>query len=132
MGRKQRRNREGGGERAGNRELTSFFCRVSFGCFFRGRDVTEFLQEELPIRLAHRVKELDELPENLNQMPSIIKVKEWYAQSFEVSTSSSRVLYEMRAGRGWIDMLAGLGGSLREGEGRKEGEMKPSSKLASV
>lgn len=47
--------------------------------------MTEFLQEELPIRLAHRVKELDELPENLSQMPSIIKVKEWYAQSFEVS-----------------------------------------------
>ncbi|KAL7412242.1 mitochondrial branched-chain alpha-ketoacid dehydrogenase kinase-domain-containing protein [Mrakia frigida] len=44
---------------------------------------SQFLQEELPIRLAHRVKELDELPENLAQMPSIIKVKEWYAQSFE-------------------------------------------------
>ena len=40
--------------------------------------------EELPVRLAHRVKELDELPHNLSAMPSINKVKDWYAQSFEV------------------------------------------------
>ncbi|CAG8569333.1 616_t:CDS:10 [Ambispora gerdemannii] len=44
---------------------------------------SQFLAEELPIRLAHRVKELDELPHNLNTMPSIVKVKNWYAQSFE-------------------------------------------------
>lgn len=43
----------------------------------------QFLSEELPVRLAHRVKELDELPNGLNEMPSIIRVKEWYAQSFE-------------------------------------------------
>jgi len=42
-------------------------------------------QEELPIRLAHRVKDLDELPLGLHDMPSIKKVKNWYAQSFEVS-----------------------------------------------
>ncbi|CEH15983.1 mitochondrial pyruvate dehydrogenase [Ceraceosorus bombacis] len=42
-----------------------------------------FLAEELPIRLAHRVKELDELPKGLNQMPSISRVRDWYAQSFE-------------------------------------------------
>lgn len=41
--------------------------------------------EELPIRLAHRVKELDELPHNLAKQPSIEKVKKWYAESFEVS-----------------------------------------------
>lgn len=34
--------------------------------------------------MAHRVKELDELPHNLSAMPSINKVKDWYAQSFEV------------------------------------------------
>lgn len=39
--------------------------------------------EELPIRLAHRVKELEELPHNLSHMPSIVKVKNWYAQSFQ-------------------------------------------------
>ena len=40
--------------------------------------------EELPIRLAHRAKELDELPHNLSDMPSIKKVKNWYCQSFDV------------------------------------------------
>lgn len=44
---------------------------------------SQFLAEELPVRLAHRVKELDELPHNLSEMPSIKKVKNWYAQSFE-------------------------------------------------
>ncbi|KAI3623152.1 pkp1 [Malassezia furfur] len=44
---------------------------------------SQFLMEELPVRLAHRVKELDELPYDLSKMPSIIKVKNWYAQSFE-------------------------------------------------
>jgi pyruvate dehydrogenase kinase 2/3/4 len=41
--------------------------------------------EELPVRLAHRIRELDELPHNLRDMPSIKKVKNWYAQSFQVS-----------------------------------------------
>lgn len=45
---------------------------------------SQFLSEELPIRLAHRVKELEELPHNLSDMPSIIRVKNWYAQSFQV------------------------------------------------
>ncbi|EMD35244.1 mitochondrial pyruvate dehydrogenase [Gelatoporia subvermispora B] len=44
---------------------------------------SQFLLEELPVRLAHRVKELDQLPHNLSAMPSINKVKNWYAQSFE-------------------------------------------------
>ena len=41
--------------------------------------------EELPVRLAHRVRELDDLPQGLSDMPSIRRVKEWYAQSFEAS-----------------------------------------------
>lgn len=45
---------------------------------------SQFLSEELPVRLAHRVKELDELPHGLHNMPSITRVKNWYAQSFEV------------------------------------------------
>ncbi|GLB45101.1 putative dehydrogenase [Lyophyllum shimeji] len=44
---------------------------------------SQFLAEELPVRLAHRVKELDELPHGLGEMPSMKKVKNWYAQSFE-------------------------------------------------
>lgn len=48
--------------------------------------------EELPIRLAHRVKDLDELPLGLHEMPSIKKVKNWYAQSFDVSESGTHTL----------------------------------------
>ncbi|CAD6589851.1 MAG: hypothetical protein TREMPRED_005542, partial [Tremellales sp. Tagirdzhanova-0007] len=44
---------------------------------------SRFLSEELPIRLSHRVVELESLPDGLSRMPSIEKVKEWYAQSFE-------------------------------------------------
>ena len=55
-----------------------------------GTDVLGLVVEELPIRLAHRVKELDELPHNLNKMPSIEKVKRWYVESFEVRLSLPR------------------------------------------
>ena len=51
------------------------------GTLFRA---SQFLAEELPIRLAHRVQELDNLPDGLNEMPSVRKVLDWYAQSFEV------------------------------------------------
>ncbi|KNZ54573.1 pyruvate dehydrogenase kinase [Puccinia sorghi] len=33
---------------------------------------------ELPIRLAHQVKEMNELPNYLNKMPSILKVRDWW------------------------------------------------------
>lgn len=42
-----------------------------------------FLVEELPIRLAHRVVELENLPHGLSNMPSVMKVKNWYAESFQ-------------------------------------------------
>ena len=64
--------------------MIKFGSKPNPGTIFRA---SQFLAEELPVRLAHRVKELDELPENLNQMPSIKRVKEWYAQSFDVSPS---------------------------------------------
>lgn len=54
------------------------------GTLFRA---SQFLSEELPIRLAHRVEELADLPDGLNEMPSIKRVQEWYAQSFEVRRS---------------------------------------------
>ena len=56
-------------------------CRRAPGTLFRA---SQFLAEELPIRLAHRVQELDSLPDGLNDMPSVRRVKDWYAQSFEV------------------------------------------------
>lgn len=57
------------------------------GTLFRA---SQFLSEELPVRLAHRVEELDKLPDGLNEMGSIQKVKNWYAQSFEEITMLSR------------------------------------------
>src|ERR1044071_6442288 len=53
----------------------------SLGTLFRA---SQFLAEELPIRLAHRVQELETLPDGLGEMPSVKKVQDWYAQSFEV------------------------------------------------
>jgi hypothetical protein len=53
---------------------------------------SQFLAEELPIRLSHRVKELDELPDRLNEMENIKRVKEWYAESFQVSVVVRRQL----------------------------------------
>lgn len=55
--------------------------RFFLGTLFRA---SQFLSEELPIRLAHRVQDLGELPDGLSEMPSIKKVQDWYAQSFEV------------------------------------------------
>ena len=37
--------------------------------------------------MAHRVEELGDLPDGLNEMPSIKKVQDWYAQSFEELTT---------------------------------------------
>ena len=54
---------------------------VQTGTLFRA---SQFLSEELPIRLAHRVQELGDLPDGLNEMPSIRRVQDWYAQSFQV------------------------------------------------
>lgn len=53
---------------------------------------SQFLSEELPIRLAHRVKELNQLPDGLSEMPSIQRVANWYMQSFEVGDSQSITL----------------------------------------
>ncbi|KAI1921611.1 [Pyruvate dehydrogenase (acetyl-transferring)] kinase isozyme 2 [Ophidiomyces ophidiicola] len=69
------------------RQMVQFGHRPSTGTLFRA---SQFLSEELPIRLAHRVKELGDLPDGLNDMPSIKKVQDWYAQSFEEIISLPR------------------------------------------
>lgn len=42
----------------------------------------QWLHSELPVRLAHRVRELGELPYGLATMPSVVKVKDMYQNSF--------------------------------------------------
>ena len=61
--------------------MVQFGSNPSTGTLYRA---SQFLSEELPIRLAHRVQELGDLPDGLNEMPSIQRVRDWYAQSFEV------------------------------------------------
>ncbi|KAH6906630.1 mitochondrial branched-chain alpha-ketoacid dehydrogenase kinase-domain-containing protein [Coprinopsis sp. MPI-PUGE-AT-0042] len=61
-------------------QLVQFGQDPSIGTLLRG---SQFLSKELPIRLAHRVQELDELPHNLSNTPSVQRVKSWYVQSFE-------------------------------------------------
>lgn len=69
--------------------LKLLYCLLTkelfIGTLFRA---SQFLSEELPIRLAHRVQELGDLPDGLNEMPSIKKVQDWYSQSFEVNEYS--------------------------------------------
>ncbi|KAF5023889.1 hypothetical protein F66182_4048 [Fusarium sp. NRRL 66182] len=77
------------------RQMVQFGEKPSVGMLLPApapvEDIQTILQaEELPIRLAHRVQELDELPDGLNEMPSVIKVKDWYAQSFEEITQLPR------------------------------------------
>ncbi|GJC82598.1 related to pyruvate dehydrogenase kinase isoform 2, mitochondrial [Colletotrichum tofieldiae] len=69
------------------RQMVQFGEKPSVGTLFRA---SQFLAEELPIRLAHRVQELDELPDGLNDMPSVKRVQDWYAQSFEKNIAARR------------------------------------------
>jgi len=61
------------------RQLVQFGLTPSLGTLARA---SLFLREELPIRLSHRAVELDHLPNNLANMKSIKKVRDWYATSF--------------------------------------------------
>ncbi|CEJ80636.1 Putative Pyruvate dehydrogenase kinase [[Torrubiella] hemipterigena] len=69
------------------RQMVQFGDNPSTGTLFKA---SQFLAEELPIRLAHRVQELEDLPDGLNEMQSVQKVKDWYAQSFEEITQLGR------------------------------------------
>lgn len=69
------------------RQMVQFGEKPSVGTLFRA---SQFLAEELPIRLAHRVQELENLPDGLSDMPSVRKVQDWYAQSFEEITTLPR------------------------------------------
>lgn len=42
----------------------------------------QFLAQELPVRLAHRVTELEKLPYGLSTKAPVLKVRDWYVSSF--------------------------------------------------
>ena len=48
-----------------------------------------FLRNELCIRLAHRVLDLETLPYGLSSMHSVCRVKQWYEQSFDELLSAN-------------------------------------------
>lgn len=62
------------------RQMVQFGPRPSQGTLFHA---SYFAVHELPIRLSHRVRELENLPHGLSEDPSIKLVRDWYAQSFE-------------------------------------------------
>lgn len=60
------------------------------------------MSDELPVRLAHKVFELENLPPALAKTPSVRRVLGWYAQSFEditrmVEFSKERIPTEVKA-----------------------------------
>ncbi|ORZ41243.1 mitochondrial branched-chain alpha-ketoacid dehydrogenase kinase-domain-containing protein [Catenaria anguillulae PL171] len=70
------------------RQMTEFGTRPTHAVMLKG---TTFLREELPIRLAHRVVELESLPHNLSKMESVRKVRDWYATSFQELVEFPRI-----------------------------------------
>ncbi|EYU45459.1 hypothetical protein ABFS82_14G000300 [Erythranthe guttata] len=42
----------------------------------------QFLHKELPVRIARRAIELDSLPYGLSNKPAVLKVRDWYLDSF--------------------------------------------------
>lgn len=46
-----------------------------------------FLHNELPIRLSRRIKELEELPIDLNSKHQIFKIRDWYVKSIDDLTN---------------------------------------------
>ncbi|KAI3707719.1 hypothetical protein L6452_26348 [Arctium lappa] len=58
---------------------------MEFGSRFTHRNhilAAQFLHKELPIRIARRAIELESLPYGLSEKPAILKVRDWYLDSF--------------------------------------------------
>ncbi|TDH65712.1 hypothetical protein CCR75_001337 [Bremia lactucae] len=50
-----------------------------------------FLHAEMPVRYAHRIKNLENLPHGLSDMPSVKQVREWYVNSARELLTFSKV-----------------------------------------
>ena len=61
----------------------------------------QFLHNELPVRLAHRVAELENLPFGLSDMPQVLDVRDWYVESFTELRQFPRS--REHGGRGTVD-----------------------------
>jgi pyruvate dehydrogenase kinase 2/3/4 len=69
--------------------------------------IASFLRRELPVRLARRVIELQQLPEGLHSMPSVQRVREWYEQSF-AEIRRSRPPVDMESEAAFHDILTNV------------------------
>ncbi|KAK2726410.1 pyruvate dehydrogenase (acetyl-transferring) kinase, mitochondrial-like [Artemia franciscana] len=56
---------------------------MDFGQNACEKDSFEFLRQELPVRLANIMKEINLLPADLLRMPSVVTVHKWYVDSFK-------------------------------------------------
>jgi len=59
---------------------------IDFGQFPIERQMlmsAQFLHQELPVRLAHRVAELENLPHGLSEKKRVLKVRDMYVESFK-------------------------------------------------
>jgi len=70
---------------------------MEFGQTATEEESFTFLRKEIPVRLSNIMKEINLLPGNLLQMPSVLILQDWYAQSFrdlvefESSSQTDRV-----------------------------------------
>jgi len=55
---------------------------MEFGQTATEQESYEFLRKEIPVRLSNIMKEVNLLPGNLLQMPSVVILQDWHAQSF--------------------------------------------------
>uniref|UniRef100_A0A0D6R2I0 Protein-serine/threonine kinase n=1 Tax=Araucaria cunninghamii TaxID=56994 RepID=A0A0D6R2I0_ARACU len=94
----------------------------------------QFLHKELPVRLAHRVAELENLPHGLSAKAGVLKVRDWYVDSFrdlrnfpEIQDSKDELRFtelinqiKMRHNNVMPTMALGIQ-ELKEDLGRKQG-----------
>jgi len=55
---------------------------MDFGQTASEEESFTFLRQEIPVRLSNIMKEINLLPSNLLQMPSVLIVQDWHARSF--------------------------------------------------
>ncbi|KAG8700506.1 hypothetical protein FRC08_004660 [Ceratobasidium sp. 394] len=65
-------------------QMVAFGRHPTPGKVLRG---AKFLADELPVRLAHRIKDIDNSAHGLGKSPSFSTVRNWYLQSFEEITN---------------------------------------------
>jgi len=56
---------------------------MNFGQTATEEESFNFLRKEFPVRLSNIMKEINLLPANLLEMPSVMTLQEWYSQSFK-------------------------------------------------